>query len=240
MIRFEETCRPVIFDNEGSEFPWWSKGSSFLVATSNAYYWVTASHVLRNMGGTAQLLRIFPSDHSKMSLPFNEKYTINSGLSDDEDYKDLFVLRIDVNVFDRFGDVPLAAQDLSQGTFAAEDLSFGDELWIVGYPSETTSINYEYKTFQATRTVLRATYAGESISSHCHKVNVESTVSLNSFDGLSGGPVFRMEKRFESGETLPYPLLAGMLIRGTASSSTAHFVSSRVICSLINLMESNA
>jgi hypothetical protein len=76
MSSFEEACRPVIFEHDHPEYSYWSKGSSFLIANSRAFYWVTASHVLSNMGGSAQSLRIFPSDHSQISLPFNLKKSV--------------------------------------------------------------------------------------------------------------------------------------------------------------------
>ena len=65
MSLFEEASRPVIYEQDNSEFSYWGKGSSFLVANSHNYYWVTASHVLKNMGGSADALRIFPSDKSE-------------------------------------------------------------------------------------------------------------------------------------------------------------------------------
>mgnify|MGYP001609329899 CR=1 FL=1 len=76
MNKFEEISRPVIFEDDHAKFTYWMKGSSFLIASPNNYYWVTASHVLVNMGGCAESLRIFSSDNSKISVPFNMQYTI--------------------------------------------------------------------------------------------------------------------------------------------------------------------
>src|SRR5258708_6008624 len=112
MSQFEEASRPVIFEHDQADFAYWGKGSSFLVANARNYYWVTAAHVLTNLDGRADSLRIFPSDGSKISLPFNEQYTVNKGETDDEDYKDVFMLRIDLSRFDTSGDAPLVAQDL--------------------------------------------------------------------------------------------------------------------------------
>jgi hypothetical protein len=240
MNSFEETCRPVIFEQEHAEYPYWGKGSSFLIANSRAYYWVTASHVLSNIGGVAQSVRIFPSDHSRISLPFNEQFTITKGLADDEDYKDIFVLRIELDEFDSSGDSPLVAQDIEQGVQLAEDLTPGSELWIIGYPSESNFVDYDAQKFINTRSVLRAVYQGPSFLDHCHELRVESSVRLESYDGLSGSPVFFMKSKVANGKALLYPLLVGMLIRGTASSSTAHFVSSNVIVNLIVEAERNA
>lgn len=228
MNQFDEACRPVIFKQDDVEFSYWGKGSSFLIANSNNYYWVTASHVFENMGGCAESLRIFPSDNSQVSLPFNERYTVDKGLTDDEDYKDVLMLRINLNEFDHSGDAPLIAIDIEQGTLPAEQLETDDELWVIGYPSESSFIDYENREIKNTRSVLRAIYTGTSICDHCHELIIESSIKLQDYDGLSGSPVFNRKE-----------LLVGMLLRGTASSRIAHFVSSSVIVDIINLAENN-
>lgn len=240
MSQFEEACRPVIFEYDGAEFSYWGKGSSFLIASAKNFYWVTTSHVLTNMGGSAQSLRVFPLDNSKISLPYNEQYTVNRGLTDDEDYKDVFMLRINLKEFDRYGDTPLVAQDIEKGAVSAERLKPGDELWIIGYPSESNFIDYDGCEIKNTRSVLRAIYKGESASVHCHELNIDSSIKLESYDGLSGSPVFHMKHAIENGEIVRYPMLVGMLIRGTASSGIAHFVGSRVIVDIVNIAEKNA
>lgn len=240
MNQFEEACRPVIFEQGHAEFSYWGKGSSFLIANSNNYFWVTASHVLVNMGGSAQSLRIFPSDHSQISLPFNEQYTVNKGLIDDEDHKDVFMLRIDLKEFDSFGDTLLVAQDIEHGILPAEHLKPNDELWVIGYPSESNFIDYDSREIKNTRSVLRAIYKGTSVSDHCHELTIESSIKLQSYDGLSGGPVFHMKEGPHNGEAVVYPLLVGMLIRGTAESGIAHFVSVRVIAEIVNLVDKHA
>lgn len=240
MGQFEEACRPVIFEQEHADFSYWGKGSSFLIANSNSYYWVTASHVLVNMGGRAQSLRIFPLDNSKISLPFNEQYTVNKGATDDEDYKDVFMLRIDLKEFDSYGDTPLVAQDIEQGIIPAEHLKPDDELWVIGYPSESNFIDYDSNEIKNTRSVLRAIYRGRSVSDHCHELTIETSIKLKSYDGLSGSPVFYMKHAIHNGEAVRYPMLVGMLLRGTASSGIAHFVGSKVIVDIVNLVEKNA
>ena len=240
MSQFEEACRPVVFAHDDPEFSYWTKGSSFLISNKKNYFWVTAAHVLVNPGGRAKSVRIFPSDNSKISLPFDEQYTVNKGLAEDEDYKDIFILRVDLNGFDRSGDAPLLAQDIEQGVSPAEYLEQDDELWVVGYPSESNGVDYDAREIKNTRSVLRGIYKGPSASDHCHKINIESSVKLISFDGLSGGPVFHMKQQTRDGETAIYPMLVGMLLRGTASSGIAHFVSSSVIVNIVNLVEEQA
>jgi len=132
MNRFEEASRPVLYKHDNPVFAYWGKGSSILVANSRHSYWITAAHVLANAKAHVDSLRIFPSDGSRISLPFNEQYTVNKGVVDDEDYKDVFMLRIDLQNFDRSGDAPLVAQDLEKGVMTADALKPSDELWIVG------------------------------------------------------------------------------------------------------------
>ncbi|MFQ5801994.1 MAG: hypothetical protein ACE5JQ_03740 [Candidatus Methylomirabilales bacterium] len=240
MSKFEEACRPVIFEQERAEFSYWGKGSSFLIANSNNYYWITASHVLINMGESATSLRIFPSDNSKISMPFNEQYTVNKGSIDDEDYKDIFMLRIDLNEFDSSSDAPLIAQDMDQGILPAERLEPNDELWVIGYPSESNFIDYDSREIKNTRSVIRAVYRGRSVSDHCHELIIESSIKLENYDGLSGSPVFHMKQLNRNGQVADYPLFVGMLLRGTASGGSAHFVSSSVIVNIVNLVENDA
>ena len=240
MHLFEETSRPVIFEYENADFPYWGKGSSLLLANSQHYFWITAAHVLTNMGGSVQTLRIFPSDHSRISLPFNEQYTIKKRLSEHEDYKDIFALRINLQEFEEFGDTPLVAQDVGLGLLPAEELTLDDELWVIGYPAESNFIDYDCGRIRNTRSVIRAIYKGPSISDHCHKAKIESSIRLTTYDGLSGSPVFYMRSQIHDGREVRFPLLAGMLLRGTVSSSLVHFVSASVIGSLIHLAGSNA
>ncbi len=235
MNDFEQTARPVIFEHPDDAFPYWIKGSSILLANSKHFFWITATHVLKNMGGTVQALRIFPSDSSRISLPLNEQYTIKSELSEDEDYRDVFALRIDIRSFADSGDAPLIAQDTEQGLLHAEDLPGGAILWIIGYPAERNEIDYEQGRIKNSREVIRAEYMGPSSAEHCHVARVNSSIFLESFDGLSGSPVFYLQPAVLAGQEVLLPKLVGMLIRGTASSQLVHFVSSKVIGRIIQL-----
>lgn len=240
MNDFEQACRPVIFEADDPEFSYWTKGSSFLIANSENYYWVTAAHVLENAKADVDSLRIFPSDNSKRSLPFNEKYRIKTNSTDNEDYEDIMMLRIDLGEFDDSGDMPLIAQDIDKGFLDAECLKKSDKLLIIGYPSESNFIEYENGIIKNTRSVISAVYDSKSFSDHCHKLTFVSSIKLESFDGLSGSPVYYLKNANLNGESLTYPMLVGMLLRGTASSGIAHFVSSRVISRMVHLVKENA
>lgn len=206
-----------------------------LLANSRHYFWLTASHVLKNLGAAVEALRIFPSDDSRVSLPFNEKYTIKSGVVDDEDYRDILALRIDLTEFQAFGDAPLTAQDVDLGLLPVENLGAGAVLWIIGYPAERNAIDYEQGKIQNSRIVIRSVYQGASASEHCHVAKVSSSIRLESYDGLSGSPVFYLQSVTHNGQEYLFPRVVGMLLRGTASSEIVHFVSAKVIGELIHL-----
>jgi hypothetical protein len=187
------------------------------------------------MHGHTDSVRIFPSDISRISLPFNEQFTVNKGMSDDEDYKDVCVLRVDLGRFDASGDAPLVAQDIVKGMLSARQLKLNDELWVIGYPAENNHI--DDNEIRNTRCVLKALYSGESAMAHCHRLLMETSVKLESYNGLSGSPVYHMKRVYQDGFATDYPLLVGMLLRGTASSRVAHFVNSDVILDIIRLAE---
>ena len=237
MSSFEKASRPILYEYDHPDFAYWGKGSSFLIANSRHFYWVTAAHVLANAKAHVDSLRIFPSDGSRISLPFNEQFTVNKDVADDEDYKDVLVLRVDLHNFDKSGDAPLVAQDLESGVLSADALKPSDELWVVGYPAESNYIDYESSKISNTRSVLRGIYNGRSSSMHCHELRMETSVSLESYDGLSGSPVYHMKRQIRGQEELMFPMLVGMVLRGTASSRLARFVGSDVLMNIINLAE---
>ncbi|RXE48807.1 trypsin-like peptidase domain-containing protein [Chromohalobacter israelensis] len=232
----EEVCRPVLFEQEDSEYPYWGKGSSVLVANSSYYYWVTAAHVIDKMGGSADSLRIFSSESSRVSLPYNQQYRIEDDGGQPEDYRDLFVLRVDLEEFASTGDAPLTAQDVEQGAMPAEELSEGTRLLVVGYPSESRAVDYEQFKIEYKRQWIPAEYAGPGADNHCHKMILSESAGLNDYDGLSGSPVL-YEKSYISKKLAIVPILVGLLLRGGAQSRHAHFVSANVLVNLIQKAE---
>lgn len=190
----EEACRPVLFEQDDSEYPYGGKGSSVLVANSNYYYWVTAAHVIDKMGGSADSLRIFPSESSRVALPYNQQYRIKDESGQSEYHRDLFILRVDLEEFARNGDAPLTAQDIEQGALPAEELSESARLLVVGYPSKSRAVDYEQFKIKYKRKWIPAEYSGPGVDDHCHKMIVSEFVDIKDYDGLSGSPVFYMKE----------------------------------------------
>ena len=228
---FDEIARPIWFEHDDPIYSIWVKGSSFICADAKHFYWVTAAHVLTNTKADPQSLRIFSSDSATTTLSFDEKYTLTETDARD-DYRDIFILRVDDEEFSKCGDSALIGQDIQDGFLDVDSLPLGSELWIVGYADDDNYVDYEQAKIKQTRSVVRAIYQGQGVSDYCHTARVESSIKLSSFDGLSGSPVFY--KRIDGGEERM--VLAGMLIRGTANSLMVHFINAAVIRRMIELI----
>lgn len=220
----------MLFEAELSEYTYWGKGSSILLADAKNCYWITANHAMNNVGGAPENLAIFPTDYSTMSIPFNARYKINLDNVGDEEHKDIYLLRIDLSQFKEKGDAPLTAQDIEIGSIPAERLKAGDNLLVVGYPSEFRAVDYDEFKIKYKRYQLKAKYLGPSITDHCHELSIVDEIELNSYDGISGGPVYYMAERIPGVIT---PLFVGMTLRATAKSHRGHFVSANVILDAI-------
>lgn len=238
---YEEACRPVLFEQDDEYAPYWGKGSSILIANSNHYYWVTAEHVIKSMGGSSDSVRIFPCEASRISLPFNEQYKIENEHNENDDYKDLFVIRVDLDEFIKNGDAPITAQDIDVGVIPAESINKAARLQVIGYPAESRAVDYDDFKIKYKREIINAEYTGKSNENNCHTLKMSDSVQINDYDGLSGSPVFYMKETVKDGRIVIYPLLTGLLLRGSAESRVCHFVSVNVLLNIIEKAEeSNA
>lgn len=148
---FERASRPVLFFINNSEYPYWGKGSSLFVASDKNVYWLTARHVIERQEASAQDLMITPSDNSAISVPFSELLQVAKDPLN-EDYRDLYMLRINLEEFWESTDSTLHAWHINQHFFDCEKLSDGDELFILGFPSESRFVDYAVKRTTALRT----------------------------------------------------------------------------------------
>ena len=221
---YQESVRPVLFESELESHPYGGLGTSILVWNSGTYFWVTARHVIAKQKQSLESLRIFPTDTSRFSLPFNALCEIHSpDLA--EDFTDLYILQVDLSSFISAGDAPLTAQDLATGTLCPDKLKSGDELLVVGYPEDSRSIDYDRFKIRYRREAFAAEYRGPSVEQHCHELKIQDNSRLSSYNGLSGSPVFRMVTQ----GPYVFPMLAGILLRGTVGSHTGFFVGADVV-----------
>jgi hypothetical protein len=239
MYEFEEICSPIFFESENKNYPYWGKGSSFFISSNNSVYWLTARHAIENLKGLIDNLRVFAKEGSKISMPFDEKYTIASNLNEDNEWKDVLMLRVDLEDFDASGDASITAQDIDSGCCPASGLEETQRLFVIGYPAEKSEVNYELDKILTTRAILNAEYCGPSLDAYCHSLKILNSSNLSNLDGLSGSPVFILKTEQRENVEFIFPLLVGMVIRGTASSNILHFISSEIFSGMVNSIENN-
>lgn len=221
---YQEAARPVLFESPCEGYSYWGLGSSVIVWNNDSYFWITAKHVIEKQGQSFETLRIFPTDASRMSLPFNALCRINTP-DPKEECADLYILQINLSEFVSFGDAPLMAQDLALGTHCPDQLAAGDELIIIGYPEESRSVDYEQFKINYQRRVFTASYIGPAKQRYCYELKVNDNLKVTTYNGLSGAPVFCIVTQ----GLYAYPKLVGLMLRGTAESQLGHFVGAHVI-----------
>jgi hypothetical protein len=227
----ERPSRPVLFFTKESEFPYWGKGSSFFVASDQHVYWVTARHVMENQEASPHDLMITPGDDSAISIPFNELLQIVKG-PDNEDFRDIYMLRVNMEEFWESTDSELYAWNIDRDFYDCSKLSTGEELFLLGFPSESRFVDYDVKRIHFTQAVLRDIYNGPTTEEHCHELRLETSITLEELDGLSGGVVFRYPR-----EPKEPSQLAGLLVRGTSQSGIIRFIDCAVINEFVHLSE---
>lgn len=229
MKEHELPSRPVLFFTKNSDYPYWGKGSSFFITSGPHIYWLTARHVMENQRASPHELMITPGDSSVVSVPFDKLLQIKNG---PEDFRDLYMLRINKAEFWESTDSAIYAWDINRDFFDCSKLLPGDELFLLGYPSESRFVDYDVKRIHFTQVILRGIYQGRSSEEHCHVLELETSVTLDDLDGLSGGVVFRYPRNPDE------PAQAvGLIIRGTAESGIIRFIDCTVINEFVRLSE---
>jgi hypothetical protein len=231
MKEHERPSRPVLFFTKESDYPYWGRGSSFFITSGSNIYWITAQHVIENQKASPKDLMITPGNESTVSVPFDNLFKIKKS-DENEDFRDLFMLRVNLDEFWESKDSDIYAWNINRDFFDSEKLSPGDELFLLGYPSESRYVDYDVKRIHFTRVVLRGLYQNPAHDDHCHVLKLETSVSINDLDGLSGGVVFRYPQNPEE----PVQVV-GLMIRGSVERGNVHFVGSNVIREFVHIAE---
>jgi hypothetical protein len=186
---------------------------------------------MENQGASPHNLMITPGHDSAISVPFNELLQIKKG-SDNEDFRDLYMLRVNMEEFWESTDSELYAWNINRDFYDCSKLLAGEELFLIGFPSESRFVDYDVKRIHFTQVVLRGIYQGQTSEEHCHKLQLETSVTIEELDGLSGAVVFRYPRNPEE----PCQVV-GLLIRGTSKSGIIRFIDCAVIDDFVRLSE---
>jgi len=144
----------------------------------------------------------------------------------DPDVSDFIILEAENDAFDGVSSVFTVRPKLI-GITESEIVSSADGplnsvLIVSGFPSVNNTIDYDSETIIFQREIVYGSYDRKTESSSIGQIDCTESPDLpTDFDGLSGSPVFSFHKdQFK---------LAGMVIRGTASSKRLYFIKSNAI-----------
>lgn len=239
MYKFLAACRPVLFEHSDSDYPYWGRGSAVLVSGATYCFCVTATHVFLNQEASIEQLRIFPSDMSKNSIPYDERVTIKPDRNGSAVFEDLVMYRVAMSECERKGDAPLVSYDVETECFPAHELKKGESLFFAGFPSEARHVDYDAARIHSTIILRNATFLGaSSLGDHAYEILAEERHGLGDFDGLSGGPVYYPSISIVDGVPRSNVLFAGLILQGTASSRRIHFIDSGVVRRMVKLAHS--
>lgn len=229
LSRLAASVQPLVFEMGRSDFPYSTLGTTFLVGYEGRAFVLTARHSL--YPDKLPPVCIFPSDFSQRLLPLKDVFFVSK---DDfaEDFMDLAVIEIDIaNIADgESGEASLIDLRLASGDWLS--LPESSDFVVIGYPEERSLVDYDQKTIATERITLQGRYLGPSSLPYLHELEILDTLSLTTFSGFSGAPVFAWTER--SG--MPAQIsLCGMVLRGTPSSRRIHFLDRSILLDAIKV-----
>lgn len=222
IARLSLSVHPLVFETGIVDYPYSTNGTAFLAGYEGKLYVVTTRHGLYPDGpdGPPQIC-VFPSDTSRRLIPLSNVFFVPRSDKPD-DFTDLSIIEVDPaaqrdSELNQVTLINLALAVESGWAAGASNMAF----FVIGYPVERSSICPDSQELKTDRVVLIGTYIGESSIEYLHVLKVENSYNLASFGGLSGSPVFMWS---HAGNRQPKPILCGMVVRGTATSSLIHFL----------------
>lgn len=224
LTNLAKSVQPLVFETGVEDFPYSAVGTVFLVGYRGKAYVVTTRHGLKPENPPP--ICIFPTDSSTRPLPLGQVFSVH-GNDVPDDFMDLAVIDILPTRFEH--------PELGQATLIDIAKAYDDgwacraenmELFVVGYPSDHSEINYEKQELRTDRVVLWGRYVGRSTMDYLHTFEANQSQGLPAFSGFSGGPVFGLQAQLDN---CSKPILCGMAIRGTLESGLIHFLDASVL-----------
>ena len=227
--RLALSVQPLVFETENADYTYCTRGTVFLVGYKGKPYVLTARHAL--MPEHLSPICVFPSDTSHRIMPLKDVFFVSSA-DVKEAFVDVVVIEIDT--------ARVTHPEVAQATLINLDLACSDwisyaneaRFFLLGYPEERSSVNYETRELRTERVALFGRYGGLSPLPYLHQFLVSDSLALPTFSGFSGGPVFAW---IERPEQRPGPVLCGMALRGTPVSGLIHFLDREVLLDALDV-----
>jgi hypothetical protein len=218
LCQLAASVQPLVFETGNADVPYSTLGTTFLVGYERRAFVLAARHSLRPENPSP--VCIFPTDFSQRLLPLKDVFFVSK---DDvaEDFMDLAVIEIDM--------ANIADAERRQATLIDLRLASGDwlsvaessDFAVIGYPKEHSLVDYDQETIVTQRVALQGRYVSSSSIPYLHELEVLDTLSLTTFSGFSGAPVFAWTERSDLGAQIS---LCGMALRGSPESRRIHFL----------------
>ncbi len=229
LTRLAASVQPLVFETGIPDAPYSTAGTTFLVGYEGRAFVLVARHSLRpdNLCSVC----IFPSDSSRRLLPLTDVFFVPKDYVA-EDFMDFAIMEIDrAKIVDpELGQASLIDLRLASGDWLS--LLGDSDFVVIGYPEEHSFVDYDKETIATGRLALHGRYLGPSALPYLHELEILDTLSLSTFSGLSGAPVFAWAER--SG--LPAKIsLCGMALRGTPTSRRIHFLDRSVLLDALKM-----
>lgn len=199
--------RQVLFQNYMADWPYSHGGTLFVVSFAGQCYGITCWHVLKHR--PIEDLLVMPIPNPTVGTPPVPVKTVGRINAPDSDLQDIAVIAFALDVTpDVFGGTAYILNSESIGTSET-----AHKLKVYGYLSEKGHIDFEAKSITGGFCDLQFTEIGDTSSDPFLRKAVASYSShdFQTFDGLSGSPVFD--------ETAGR--LCGMVARGGLSADGA-------------------
>jgi len=244
-IKYKNSIRPITFylnNNPPSCFNYWLGGTGFFLKYGNYDIFLTARHVFEK----TEVISTFENNQEKVdafflikelnkcnlqnidtriaiqqiymhSVPSNDMGIDVTGLNS-YDTNDIAIIELFSNQENSILKLPTRFYDIREDN-DTEKASIGDELLVIGHPSETNMFEYideeNHANLILNRNYLKGTCI--NIKEGIGEIDIYDDDGLSSYRGFSGSPVFKEI----TGNNIK---LTGMLIRGTQESKKAFYI----------------
>ena len=235
-----QCVRPVIFENNDNCFPYYMKGTCFLINVQQIDFVVTARHVLKNQipkgldaTSLCDKLLVCYSEGSRDFIPLDTCLQI---VGNNKSYKDLLILRVASGMLDQTHQLRMIIPQIDNLDLAMKSpLSVRPNAPLItrGYPTQFNYIDFEQQRIRLRATDLKGRLTGRDGKEHLLRISWDpdnvSRIKKDwedscEFDlnGMSGSPVFDVESGY----------LVGVLVMG--SKTIGHFIDARFIYRIIS------
>jgi len=220
-------ARMIIFQNDNPDYPVSISGSGFIVRYRSRLFVVTALHVTK--GFEHHQVRVQYHPNMSTVIPLLRPYTIAGNDPDDTDQYDIIVLAVDEAKLDPalFGEYrPYDLLEMDALTIFNPTSSFASR----GFPTCLRRLSYDERSVDFESLIVDAAYEGRAGPKETHLLRVHRADEIESFDGMSGAPVFQVR---QDEEKYSHATFAGMLLRGGATSGIVRFLEHGKIISVL-------